>query len=66
MFDLNVLFLPAQDAFQVHQAGHIGCGNDFRPIPFVVADTVFTHFDGYIRLKNGKCAAKTATFVFPV
>lgn len=62
----DVTLLAAKDAFKMHQATHIGPGNDLGTMPDVVGNPVFTHFyrNGFLCHTEG--TAETTAFVDPI
>src|SRR5690606_29887296 len=65
MLDLDRAFFPFQQAFQVHQTGHVSSCDDLNPLMLMVTDPVLAHPYRHCLFKDGKCTPEATAFIFP-
>lgn len=59
--------LPSpQQAFKMHEAGHIRAGDVLCAMTDMIIDAIIAHPYRYSFFEDGKSTAKSATFIFPV
>jgi hypothetical protein len=63
--DSQGLGLPSDQALEVHQARHIGGGENFRSGLFVIVNAIHTHQARYRFFADRESATEAATFVGP-
>lgn len=63
MEDMHLGMLSPEQTLQMHQAGHIGSGQDFRTGPLMVEQAVFPHHGRNGRFRDGKRPSEATALV---